>query len=233
MLDFLRHSAAVVCDRKFRLFACACCRRIWDHFPDQRNRDLVIAVEDNPDGTFDNPDLYNASVASSACEEECREHPAYWVAKFLGRGFYKMPASLSAAVVAAKVLFLTERELGRPFEDGLVMDQYLQRSILRPRGLPSALPPHVASEAQVQADLLREVFGPPFRVDPFEPTWRTDTVLLLARQMDEGRDFTAMPILADALQDAGCNDEQILQHCRGPGPHMRGCWVADWVLDRM
>jgi hypothetical protein len=46
------------------------------------------------------------------------------------------------------------------------------------------------------------------------------------------RDFTAMPILADALQDAGCDDADILTHCRGDGPHVRGCWVVDLVLDR-
>jgi hypothetical protein len=50
--------------------------------------------------------------------------------------------------------------------------------------------------------------------------------------MYESRDFTAMPILADALQDAGCDNEQILGHCRGPGLHMRGCWVVDLVLGK-
>jgi hypothetical protein len=50
--------------------------------------------------------------------------------------------------------------------------------------------------------------------------------------MYESRDFSAMPILADALQDAGCEDESILAHCRGPGPHVRGCWVVDLVLGR-
>jgi hypothetical protein len=57
------------------------------------------------------------------------------------------------------------------------------------------------------------------------PAWLTSTVLALARQMYDSRDFSAMPILADALQDAGCDNEDILKHCRGPGPHVRGCWV--------
>jgi hypothetical protein len=48
--------------------------------------------------------------------------------------------------------------------------------------------------------------------------------------MYEARDFSAMPILADALQDAGCDNDDILDHCRGPGPHVRGCWVVDLVL---
>jgi hypothetical protein len=56
--------------------------------------------------------------------------------------------------------------------------------------------------------------------------------LSLARQMYESRDFSSMPILADALQDAGCDNDDILNHCRGPGPHVRGCWVVDLVLGK-
>ena len=67
---------------------------------------------------------------------------------------------------------------------------------------------------------------------PSPPAWRTDTALSLARQMYESRDFSAMPILADALQDAGCDSDDILNHCRGPGPHVRGCWVVDLVLGK-
>ena len=58
------------------------------------------------------------------------------------------------------------------------------------------------------------------------------TNLSLAQQMYELRDFGAMPILADALQDAGCTSADILDHCRGPGPHVRGCWVVDCVLGK-
>jgi hypothetical protein len=64
----------------------------------------------------------------------------------------------------------------------------------------------------------------------FSLSWRTATAMALARQIDESGDFSAMPILADALQDAGCEDEHILKHCRGSGPHVRGCWVVDLVL---
>ena len=66
----------------------------------------------------------------------------------------------------------------------------------------------------------------------FSPEWKTDTALSLARQMYESRDFSPMPILADALQDAGCDNEDVLSHCRGPGPHVRGCWVVDLVLGK-
>jgi hypothetical protein len=79
---------------------------------------------------------------------------------------------------------------------------------------------------------LRDIFGNPFRPVAFSPAWRTDTAVTLARQMYESRDFSAMPILADALQDAGCDNEDILSHCRGDGPHVRGCWVVDLVLGK-
>lgn len=90
---------------------------------------------------------------------------------------------------------------------------------------------------------LREVFGNPFvptrrarKAGPrrgwmFGAPWRTDTVLAMARQMYASRDFGAMPILADALQDAGCDNDDILSHCRERGEHVRGCWVLDLVLE--
>jgi hypothetical protein len=107
--------------------------------------------------------------------------------------------------------------------------------------------------------VLREVFGNPFATrrkrkgDPrrgwmFDPAWRTDTVVTLARTMYDARDFSAMPILADALQDAGCDNEDILTHCRDKqkvpgntpksalarqtGEHVRGCWVLDLILEK-
>lgn len=82
------------------------------------------------------------------------------------------------------------------------------------------------------ADLLRDIFGNPFRPVAFSPAWRTSTAVLLAQQMYKSRDFYTMPILADALQDAECADDNILSHCRGLGPHVRGCWVVDEVLGR-
>jgi hypothetical protein len=83
--------------------------------------------------------------------------------------------------------------------------------------------------------LLREVFGDrgSSLVSPeWDDSWRTDTAVTLARQMYESGDLSTMPILADALQDAGCDNEDMLAHCRGPGPHLRRCWVLDAVLNR-
>jgi hypothetical protein len=78
--------------------------------------------------------------------------------------------------------------------------------------------------------LFDDIFGDAFRPVTFEPAWRTDTAVSLAQQMYESRDFLLMPILGDALQDAGCEDEQILAHCREAGLHVRGCWAVDLIL---
>jgi hypothetical protein len=85
-------------------------------------------------------------------------------------------------------------------------------------------------EESAQCRLYHDVFGYPFVAVEFEPEWRTSAALALARQMYETRDFTGMPILADALQDAGCDHDEVLDHCRGNGEHVRGCWVVDHVL---
>jgi hypothetical protein len=81
--------------------------------------------------------------------------------------------------------------------------------------------------------LIRCIFGNPFRPVAFNPAWRTDTAVALAQQMYDSRDFSTMPILADALQDAGCEDAAILSHCRdAKQTHVRGCWVCDLVLGK-
>jgi hypothetical protein len=81
--------------------------------------------------------------------------------------------------------------------------------------------------------LIRDIYGPnPFHPVAFDPSWRTEAVVGLARGMYESRDFTPLPVLADALEDAGCAHPDILAHCRGPGPHVRGCWVVDLVLGK-
>jgi hypothetical protein len=79
---------------------------------------------------------------------------------------------------------------------------------------------------------VREVLGNPFRPVEFNPAWRTFTTVALANQMYDSQDFSAMPILADALQDADCDNEDILNHCRGLQNHFRGCWVVEEVLGR-
>jgi hypothetical protein len=81
-----------------------------------------------------------------------------------------------------------------------------------------------------QAALARDILGPlDYRPVVLDPNWLTSTVTALARQVYESGDFSPMPILADALQDAGCDSPDVLDHCRGPGPHVRGCWAVDLI----
>jgi hypothetical protein len=81
-------------------------------------------------------------------------------------------------------------------------------------------------------DTLRCVVGNPFRPVAFEPAWRSETAVSLAAGIYEERAFDRLPVLADALEEAGCDDAEVLAHCRGPGPHARGCWVVDGVLGK-
>jgi hypothetical protein len=81
------------------------------------------------------------------------------------------------------------------------------------------------------AGLLRELFNP-FRPGALAPRWRTDAVARLAAVAYDERAFDRLPVLADALEEAGCTDAQLLAHLRGPGPHVRGCFALDEVLGR-
>jgi hypothetical protein len=85
----------------------------------------------------------------------------------------------------------------------------------------------------VMVSAIRDIFGNPFRPVAFDPSWRTSAAVGLARSMYESRDFAAMPVLADALEEAGCDNPDVLAHCRDPdGAHVRGCWVVDLVLGK-
>jgi hypothetical protein len=88
----------------------------------------------------------------------------------------------------------------------------------------------------VHPELLRDIFGPlPFREVSVEPSllmWNDGVVLKLARGIYEERAFDRMAVLADALEEAGCENQEILFHCRSPGEHVRGCWVVDLVLGK-
>jgi len=130
------------------------------------------------------------------------------------------------ACAAAAVQCVTSPELKAPA--GIEGSRYAARAVLLERG--SEEWPH---ERSTQIVLAWDIFGNPFRPVAFDSRWRTDTTLSLARQMYESRDFSAMPILADALQDAGCDNTDILNHCRdASAPHVRGCWVVDSVLEK-
>ena len=134
------------------------------------------------------------------------------------------------------------------------MQLFMQRLLLQ-HGMPEDTLHRLASEQTVQftghgvvewyrerilrvrptthlAPVLREQLGNPFRPYRCEPEWRTETVLALASAIEADRAFDRMPILADALEEAGCDERPMLDHLRGSGPHARGCWVLDLILNR-
>jgi hypothetical protein len=87
-------------------------------------------------------------------------------------------------------------------------------------------------DVAVPLGLLRDIFGNPYRPVSVDPSWLTSTVLALAEGIYADRAFDRLPILADALQDAGCDNHDVLDHCRGDGPHVKGCWVVDLLTGR-
>jgi hypothetical protein len=87
-------------------------------------------------------------------------------------------------------------------------------------------------EAPAQAALVCDIFGNPFRPVTVDPNWLTPTVVAIARRVYDERDFAALPVLGDALEEAGCASEDVLRHCREQGEHARGCWVVDHVLGK-
>jgi hypothetical protein len=130
------------------------------------------------------------------------------------------PPANSAAALAARKLWHVWSDLGEAAEAAIEAETATASPEARPE----------ASRRVVQ--FMRDVFGNPFRPPVFESTWRTANTTKLAQEMYESRDFAAMPILADALEEAGCTVSEILSHCRGDGPHVRGCWVVDRVLGK-
>jgi hypothetical protein len=80
--------------------------------------------------------------------------------------------------------------------------------------------------------IIRDIFGNPFRLVALDPGWRTPKVMAVAQATYDERAFDRLTVLADALDEAGCDNADILAHCRGPGPHVRGCWALDLILER-
>ena len=190
--------------RKFRLFACACCRLYWHLLTDPRGQRAVEVAELYADELITEEERRKAE--DEANRQPSLESPASagtmatastWVAAHSSNDRWDMFG-------VARVCLGCTLDLGQ-----------------RPPPAPTVQPEH-----------LRCIFGNPFRPVTVDPSWLTSTAISLARQMYESRDFSAMPILADALQDAGCDHNDVLAHCRGPGQHTRGCWVVDCLLGK-
>jgi hypothetical protein len=207
-------------ERKLRLFAVACCRRIWPLLTDERARNAVEVAEQFADGLADAAEL--AAAREAASELWLRPVAVPWTAA-------------EAAVRAVR--WSTDETLAGPQSPGLgdcasVAAAKAASGMTRPgRGADKIYYQVLHNEQRTQAGLLRELFGPvPFRPVPFDPSWRTASVRSLARGIYEEGAFERLRVLADALEEAGCTDADILGHCRAAGEHIRGCWVLDLVL---
>lgn len=183
--------------RKYRLFACACCRHCWKVSSVTPSPLAVRAVE-----------VAELVVEGQATEAELWDCHNCLLNVISGR---RKDDHDNAAFSMTGV---------RMVMDAKNVSRMCRRVVPTP------------DQAPTQVGFNRDIFGNPFRPVVFDPSWKTDTALSLAKQMYDSRDFDIMPILADALQDAGCEQEDILSHCRSAGPHVRGCWVVDLVLGK-
>jgi hypothetical protein len=230
MLEFIRGKAS---DRKLRLFAVACCRRIARLLPGGESDEAVLVMERFADGDASKNELSAAcGLASSRASEAIDRAPPYSNDIFMTNStFSALENALShpdrvvdnrTETMVTYATWSAERaaEAIAYADLGVASDDW--RCVFR-------------DEKAVQAGLLRCIFGNPFRpltLDPAWLTWHDGLLVSMARQMYDSRDFSDMPILADALEEAGCANADILVHLRGPGPHVRGCWVVDLLLGK-
>jgi hypothetical protein len=229
--------------RKCRLFALQCVRSIRGYLRDVRSLKALEFFEANSEELCRRPVERNlrrrcrrAEVAAIAADEAAQAvqraaglddhcHPDVWnrivldsnaaaAARYLLQGMYCGMASFCARCTE-NVVSAAAEEPYRPGAQSLSSWNAYQ------------------NQRRLNVAWLRDIFGNPFRPVAFDAAWRTGTAVSLARHMYESRDFSAMPILADALQDAGCEHEAVLAHCRDPHQvHVRGCWVVDLVLGK-
>jgi hypothetical protein len=230
MLEFVRGRAS---DRKLRLFGCACCRRIWSHLAEKRGRWLVEVSERYADGRVTRERRERLERAWHKADDafqgihlsgggDVDQNPAQAV---LGLGpdlaveeVTEMAAATLGAVARGEVYDRIWRTPGKEHDDRWAEDEAVRTAA-------------AVAEGRVQADLLRDIVAPFGRATP-APSWLTSTVVALATGIYDERAFGRLPILADALQDAGCTNEDVLNHLRDPGEHARGCWVLDLLLGK-
>lgn len=189
-------------DRKLRLFAAAAFGRLLRLLPDPRQRRGIEVLEQVAEGT----------VLRSACRgvtAEVRQAIPHndWV------------AGAPPADQPYYIALMLYREFCSP--------RIGVHAVQAAAGLANW-----AGEQNEQARLMRCIIGNPLRPVAIDPHWLTSAAVSLASAVYDERALDRLPILADALMDAGCADEAILEHCRAAGPHVRGCWVVDLLLGK-
>jgi hypothetical protein len=265
MLAFLRRKAS---GRKRRLFAVACCRHLWPLLTDPRVRDAVEAAELWADRRASPEELASHRAAARRALGEARLRAlreadrAGLTWSTLRFHFDHRAGALQAAAAALSAQPAPAGTPGGRFPERAAWGAML--AAIQAIGL-EPLPPaeeYLAAALPVQAALLRDLFGNPFRVVSINPVWllrgsgwspspphrqeaqgrgsalrpwrpwERGPVAEMAQTIYDKRLFERSPVLADALEDAGCTDATILGHLRGPGPHVRGCHVVDLLLGK-
>jgi len=204
MLEHLEQHASA---RKLRLFGAAACRLIAH----RKQGKLIHSVID----------LIERVAESQATKKEWRGTRAY-MRSLMQNGFSSEEKQVGKALWQA--LWIEETpQLPRWLLAAMVADSVAStNSTLRDQAVRSQL-----------VAILSDLFGNPFRPAPVDHHWLTyngGTVGNLAQAIDRDRDFGRLPILADALEDAGCTSEDMLLHCRSGATHIRGCWVVDRLV---
>jgi hypothetical protein len=226
MLDYLRGRATA---RKQRLFAVACCRRIWHLLTDERSRRAVEFAERYADGQADEEDLRLAATGAETVAEALAVYAGPTdVNDESSAAFAALNATRTDGNVAS---YVAANAASAAYHEGAFAaeDDDLMATL---HGRPGAAACRARERAE-QADILRELFGNPFKpvsVDRAWLRWNGGTVSALAAEVYAESAFDRLPLLADSLEDAGCSETSLLGHLRGPGPHAHGCWALDLVL---
>lgn len=207
LLDYLRRKAPVS-QRKVHLFSCACCRRVWDLIWSRRSLQAVLVREAYLDRL---PGGERLPMSQRSAREALAESP-------------KEPGTIKATEAAYRATRNTEA-----FTQAETVSKLCAEAVAEANKDLGAW----GMERAAQATVLRNIVGNPFRplppVDPAWLEWNQQTVLRLAQTIHEEGRFDEVPVLADALIEAGCDSEPLLDHLRS-GQHYRGCWAMDLLL---
>lgn len=233
MLAHLGEQASL---RKRRLFACACVRRIWPLLGDDRLRQAVKVAERSADGKASARVLEKALRLARRRRVE-REGMESRAATWMIRAGRAAAQAVEALLPEEGPILIPPRDI-RDLPD-VVSATRTARTAARAVEAQREQNPIAAIElirplhALDAVELLRDIFGNPFRPTALDPRWlewKRNKVAKMARVIYRKRCFRNLPVLADALEEAGCRDAAILTHCRAPVEHARGCWVVDAVL---
>jgi hypothetical protein len=237
MLAFLRGRWT---ERKATLYVCAGLRHLWDLLYDDGSRLAVEVAEKAADGPASEDDIAYAKWHAE-CPTFGFDFEPGRVRADLASGWDSNPQALMARGV------YQEEDLQR---DDLLGEERTRGRLLNAANIAYRAPSHVNSTGELDEHLLwylvrqeewpgawlvREIAGNPFRPITPDPTWMSwngGTIPKLAQAIYEERSFDRLPVLGDALEEAGCGIAEWVDHCRTPGPHFRGCWAVDLALAR-